>query len=312
MPWRGTTPPLAGLMAGHIAATPPGITVNTFTIENILTEVIFRLTNPPTGGSLVVELNDLADGTGDLHQTTFAAGETFKKEVGLSISVGALYLIVRSEGGDDTSMNLSGEYTMNSVEGVTDPFTTLAKVKLDADIAGADANRDTVINSIIAGVTRQMQDYIGRDIVQGTATDEKIGSTGSNLIQTKNYPLLAVTALEENGTALVEDTDFEMEEHDLERGQIARISGTEPIGWLSGRRIVKTTYDHGFVTIPDSLVRAATSLVVAKYNETVQSGKGWGGVLSKGVDPNATVTYDKEIWQRETIPAMEPFRRWVA
>ena len=57
---------------------------------------------------------------------------------------------------------------------------------------------------------------------------------------------------------------------------------------------------------------AATSLVVAKYHETVQSGKSWGGVLSKGVDPNASVTYDKEIWTRETIPAMTPFRRLQA
>ncbi|KKK50163.1 hypothetical protein LCGC14_3127790, partial [marine sediment metagenome] len=124
-----------------------------------------------------------------------------------------------------------------------------------------------------------------------------------------HYPITNITSLSENDTALVEDTNFESLEQDLEVGRIVRISGTSSTGWAAGRRNVKTTYDHGFVSVPDSLVTAATALVVAKYFETVQSGKGWRGLLSKGVDPNAATTYDKAIWERETIPAMRPYRQ---
>ena len=307
MPWRGATPPIAGLIAAPIAAQQ----VNAFSVANILTEMTFRLTDAPgTGDSVTVRLQDAEDGLGDTESLTLSNLETFKQSTGLSMSVGTLWLEVTAASG--AGMNLSGEYVMNSVVGVTDPFTTLANVKLDANIGGTDANRDTVINSIIAGVTRQMQDWMMRDIVQGTATAEKLDGWYSDEVYTKHYPLLAITSLTEDGTALVEDTDFESLEDDKPSGRIVRISGTETAQWTKGRRKVKTTYDHGFVTIPDSLVVAATSLVVAKYFETVQSEKGWRGVLSKGVDPNASVTYDKAIWERETVPAMLPFLRRVA
>jgi hypothetical protein len=185
-------------------------------------------------------------------------------------------------------------------------------VKLDAKIASDDSDRDTVLNSIIAGVTRQMQDWMGREIVQGTATAEKISGHFSDAIYTEHYPLIEVASLTENDTALVEDTDFEALGPDLPYGKIVRTSGTSPIAWGKGRRNIAITYDHGYVNVPDSLVTAATALVVAKYFETLQSGRGWRGLASKGVDPNATTTYDKEIWARETIPAMTPFRKRLA
>jgi hypothetical protein len=209
-------------------------------------------------------------------------------------------------------MNLSGEYEIESASGVTTFLTTLAKVKLDAEIAGTDADRDTVLNSIIAGVSKQMQNWMDRPIVQSTATDEKISSAGSSVVQTRHYPIISISALTELDTALAEDTGFEIEEQDKERGQIERISDGLPIAWVRGRRVVKVTYVHGFASVPDDLVQAATALSVARYFETKQSGKGWRGLASKGVDPNSATTYDKEIWLRETIPAMAPYRRVMA
>jgi hypothetical protein len=72
------------------------------------------------------------------------------------------------------------------------------------------------------------------------------------------------------------------------------------------------TYIHGYAAVPDDLVTAATALVVARYFETKQSSMGWRGLASKGVDPNSSVSFDKEIWLRETIPAMAPYRRVMA
>ena len=307
MPWRGATPPIAGLLTTPFAAQQ----VNAFSVANVLTEMTFRLTDPPgTGDSVVVQLQNNEAGDDLTQSLTLSDLETFKQSTALSMSVGTLWMDITTATG--TAMNLSGEYVMNSVVGVTDPFTTLAKVKEDADIAGTDADRDTVLNQIIAGVTSQMQGWMKRDIVQSTATSEKIDGDGSDEIFLEHFPLIEVTSLTEDGTALVEDTDFEAVGPDLDAGRIIRISGTDPTAWSSGRRNIKLTYDYGYVNVPDSLVIACTSLVVAKFFETAQEGKSWRGVLSKGVDPNASVTYDKEIWTRETIPAMAPFRRFQA
>lgn len=310
MAYRGTTVALTGLVNAFISEDPLGRTVKLFTQENILTEVLFRLTDAPDG-DLVVELNDQPDGTGTAQQVTFASGEVYAEATGLTKSMGSLYQIVRSEAGSQIAMNLTGEYTLNSVTGVEDYFTTLARVKLDAVISGADDDRDTVINSIIAGVTREMQDWMGRSIVQGTATAEKISTWHGDEIFTEQYPLIEVTSLTENGTALVEDTDFESLAPDLPFGRIVRISGDDPIGWARGRRNINLTYDHGYVTVPEALAQAATAMSVIRYNESVQ-GSGWRGLASKGVNPNATTTYDKDLWERETIPAMRPYRRFGA
>jgi hypothetical protein len=198
---------------------------------------------------------------------------------------------------------------MSAASGITDYFTTLAAVKLDAKISGTDADRDTVLTSYMAGVTRQMQDWMKRDIVQGTATAEKLDGWYQDSVYTKHYPITNITALTENTSALVEDTDFESLEGDQESGRIVRISGGYPQSWTAGSRNVAITYDHGYVAVPDSLVTACTSLVVAKFNESVMSGKAWGGLASRGVDPAGSSTYDKGIWERETIPAMTPFLR---
>lgn len=311
MPYRGTCIPYPGLMAGYIGTSPPGLLVKQFTVANVLTDLLFRVTDPPTGGDLIVELNSQEDGNGDALQVTIADGETYGSTTG-SISVGSLWQIVISEGGSDTAMNLSGEYEMNSVVGAEDLFTTLAKVKYDAAISGTDANRDIVLNNLIAGVTREMQDWMGRSIVQGTATAEKIDGWYSDEIFTEHYPILEIASLSEDGDALVEDTDFESTGGDLEHGRIVRLSGGEPVQWVRGRRKMSVTYDYGYVNVPDSLVTAATSIVVAKYHETIQSGKGWRGLLNSVVEPNASATYDKEIWEREVIPAMMPYRRRLA
>jgi len=306
MPWRGATQNIAGLISAPVAASQ----TNAFSVENILSEMTIRLSDPPgTGNSITVRLQNNQAGDDLTEAVTLSNLETFKQSTGLSMAVGTLWLEVSAVGGTPTAMNLSGEYVMNSVTGVTDPFTTLAKVKLDADIAGTDADRDTVLNSLIAGVTNEMQKWMGRSIVQATATAEKQDGHNSDEIYLDHYPIIEVTSLTEGGTALVEDTDFEGIEQDLEDGKLVRISGDDPVQWANGRRNIVVTYDYGYVTIPETLVMAATSLAVARYKETVQSGSGWRGLLSKGVDPASTITFDKDIWARETIPAMAPFRR---
>lgn len=307
--WRGATQPITGLISAPVAASQ----VNAFSVENILNEMTFRLAHPPgTGNSITVRLQNNEAGDDLTEELTLSDLETFKQSTGLTMSVGNLWLEVSGVTGTPTAMNLSGEYVMNSVTGVSDYFTTLAKVKLDAKIAGTDANRDTVLNQYIAGVTSRMQDWMDRDIVQGTVTGDKLDGSGEDTIFTERFPIIEITSLSEDGTALTKDTDFEIVGTDLAAGRIVRISGDSAIPWPSGRRNIEITYDYGYVAVPDALVDAATALVVAKFFETVQSGKGWRGLASKGVDPSATTTYDKEIWQRETIPAMRRYRRLVA
>jgi hypothetical protein len=305
----GSTPPIPGSLTGFVGQD--GIPVAYFTAANVLTNASFTVLEAPSGGTTVLNLNTAADGSGSGITVTIADGDNFATASGtVAIAAGSyIYQRVVSDAGG--ALALSGEYTVSSTTGVTTLLTSLAAVKLDAKITGTDANRDIVLNSIIAGVSVRMENYMDRSISQATATDEKLDSIGDYKVQTRHYPIISVTSLEEDGTALVEDTGFELNEEDLERGQIIRISGDDPIAWASGRRVVKVTYEHGYAAVPADLVQAATAQSVWEFNQTIQSGKGWRGLGSKGVDPSAAVNYDKDHWLREVVPVLEKYRRQV-
>lgn len=306
MAWRGTFVTIPGLLTGHVGVIQQ---VYQFDAANTLTKITWRVTDAPSGGTVKLRVHDQADGLGAYQELTIANGTTFVTATVSMVTGAGLWQEVEAESGG--AMNLSGEYEMISGDGITQNFTTLAAVKLDAKIAGTDSDRDSVLNAMISGVTGMMQDWIGRKIAQGTVTGEKIDGYSDGPIQTKHYPILDIVTLTENTKTLTEGVDFESVGTDLAHGQIYRLSGSSSIAWSSGKRNIVVTYDHGYVVIPPALVTAATALVVAKFFETVQSGKSWRGLLSKGVDPNSAVTYDKEIWKRETIPAMAPYRKAV-
>ena len=305
----GTTPPIAGALTGFIGED--GIPVAYFVSANVLTDAAFTVLQAPSGGTTVIALNTAADGTGDEIEVTIADGDNYATASGtVAITAGSyLYQIIVSDSGG--ALSLSGEYTVETTTGVVAMLTNLAIVKIDGDITGTDANRDIMLNYIIAGVSARMQKWMGRPIDPQTATDEKLDSIGNYVVQTRHYPIISVTTLEENGTALTEDTHFEVGEDDLKEGHIVRISGEYPIAWASGRRVVKVTYEHGYASVPPDLVQAATAQAVQDYNDTLQSGRGWRGLSGKGVDPSASVSYDKDFWEKFTVPVMEPYRRQV-
>lgn len=290
-----------------------GMQVAYFATPNTLTRLSLFATDAPSGGTVTAELNTASDGSGDSISVTIADGDNFATATGaVTIAAGgSLYLIITEDSG--SALNLSGEYEVYQTSGVTTLLTTLANVKLDAKISGTDADRDTVLNTLIAGVSKRMQDWMDRPIVQTTATSEKIDSDGFWAILTKHWPIISITSVAlADGTTLVENTDFECLEQDKAKGQIVRLSGGYKTGWERGERVVTVTYVHGYAAVPDDLVTAATTAVVQFFHETQQSGKGWRGLLTKDINPAGSPTLDKTVWEQQVIPAMIPYRRLVA
>jgi len=303
MAWIGSCAPIAGSLSGFAGVITK---IRDFDAANTVTNVVWRVGIAPDAGTVVMRLHDQDDGLGNYLEATIADGEYYISQDGTLSTTDGLWQEVVSA--DNNAMNLSGDYIMQSLSGITDYFTTLARVKQDLNESGVDTDRDTVITSMIAGVTRRMQDWMSRDIVQGTTT-EKLSGHSRGALHVTHYPITTITSLSEASTDLTEGTDFESIGPDLTAGEIFRLSGGEQSKWAFGRRNVAITYDHGYTSVPESLENAATALVVVKWFETVQSAKGWRGMSSKGVDPAASTAYDKDVWLREVIPAMAPYRR---
>jgi hypothetical protein len=286
------------------------IPVAYFTSATVLTRATFYVAGAPSGGTVTIELNTAEDGSGSDIEVTIADGDYFATNTGsVAIAAGGyLYQRITDESGG--AMSLSGNYEIESAVGATIFLTTLAHVKLDAKIEGVDADRDTVLTQLIQGVSRQIENHIGRSVLSSSTTGERVDGSGDNILTLHHYPIISISSLAENGNALVEDTDFEITDRDMARGQVARINGGVPMAWTSNTRGILTTYVHGYAAIPDDLVWAATALVVNRFNESAK-GKGWRGLGGKGVDPSSSSAYDKEIWERDIMPVLAPYRRWV-
>ncbi len=166
------------MLSGFVGPPVVPLTVAYFAAANTLERVSFRVTDPPSGGSVTIELNTESDGSGDSISATIADGTDFITATGsVAIAEGSLlYQRVTAESG--SAMNLSGEYEVTQSSGVSTMLTTLARVKADLDISSVDAPRDALLTHIIAGVSKQMQDWINRPIVETTATGDQLDRAG--------------------------------------------------------------------------------------------------------------------------------------
>jgi hypothetical protein len=267
-------------------------------VAKLITRVFLSRTDHEAGDVVTAAVRNATAGGGEGISVTLASGENEQTETG-SVTVEAdepTYLRVTAA--DAHSMNLRGWFEVDGAAGVTAALTTLARVKQFIELSGSDD--DDLINNLIASVSSEIQGWLDRAIVQATATDEKIDSIGDNVISTRFYPIISISALTENGTALVEDTDFEIEEQDKERGQIARISGGYASSWASGTRIVKVTYSHGYASIPDAIIQAANELVAYDYRQSKPGGYRFGK-LNKVLDTGGTSNYlsRDDLWKAQ-------------
>ena len=303
--------------------TIPGVTsaledvdilIATLGVACTISRVLLRQTDYDDGGatdtSVTASVRNATAGGGEGISVTIA--DQAQSNVGTgSVTVEAdesIYLRVSS--GNATSMNLTGWVEISDAAGVTTALTSLARVKEFLNISGS--TDDDRINTLIAAVSAEIQGAIGRKIIQATVTDERVDSIGDHVIGVNEYPIISVSSLSEDGTALTEDTGFEMKAQDLARGQIVRLSGGDPTAWASGRRIVTVTYSHGYATVPEDIKQAATELVAFDYNSEKPTGARFG-MRGKALDAGGSSDYltRGEVWdaQRHRLAAYR--RAWM-
>ena len=78
---RGATPPIGGVLDGFVGPVVP-LQVAYFDSANQLTAVSFRLLNPASGGTIVVQLNTESDGSGDGIEVIIPDGERWGRATG--------------------------------------------------------------------------------------------------------------------------------------------------------------------------------------------------------------------------------------
>lgn len=263
--------------------TLPGITsqlddvdvlVGTLGVATTVTRVMLRHTDYDDGGATDTSV------TGTIRNATAGGGDgiafsildqTQSITATGSMAVSASESIYLRVSAGSASMNLTGWVEVEAASGVTTALTNLSRVKAFLGITAS--TNDALLTTLINGVSAEIQQWLSRDIVQATETNEKKTAWGGDdAIYLRHYPIVSVTTVTEDGTALVEDTDFEHTQADDRAGRLARISGGDPYPWTTGTRNIAVTYAHGFATVPEGLAQAATELVAHDFRSSTPGG----------------------------------------
>jgi hypothetical protein len=304
---RVPLPTIVGIVESFVGTPLP---VASVTVATVISEMQVSCTDPGTGG--VSAVFRLSTSTNPLDtpyvECQLAPGARLSTPVvGAAITTGVgdtIYLHVAN--GIPDMLNASGFYVVGTVGAAVPTLTTLALVKQDLGITSADADRDALLQNIIDGVSVRMQTWMNRNIVETTTTDEYIDSIGQPELTLQGFPITTMTSVDEHSTALTEGDDYRV---NASAGVLTRTNGSGIMGWGRGIQAIRATYAHGYATVPNDLVRAATAQSAQDFHETQASGKGWRGLSSKGVDPSAPIVFDKDFWSRETVAVMRPYRR---
>jgi hypothetical protein len=168
-------------------------------------------------------------------------------------------------------------------------LTDLTTVKTELGISGStyddQLGRYITVASIAAG------QYCNRVFVVETVQDRfditfpRLRFGGEEKLQTSRWPVITMTSLTENGTALVKDTDYKV---DTSNGLLIRLdTNGDPTTW--GQSPVIATYSVGFASIPADLEDAVIRMIRARW-------------FAKDRDP---------FTRQENIPGVRDIAYWV-
>lgn len=305
MPDRVPLPTIAGLLNGFVAVDLP---IAYFAAAQTLEGVYPTLADPPAGGTIVLDVRTATGGGGS--GITATIPDTLRSpatEATGSVTVAAgdtLYLRITADNSGSTAMNLGGYITVSAAVGAVTALTTLALVKAYKGITVS--TDDTLLNTLIAGVSADMQDYLRRSIVSVAITGEKHDGHDRDTLILDDFPIIvppAVAVTDRNGDA-VDTTKYEVDE---DAGMLIKVDTGVPGIWEKGRRNFTAAYTAGFAAVPPELSLAATKQAVYEFQKTTPGG-GRIGDLGEALDAGGSLNYRTGKWAEGVLDTLERFR----
>lgn len=157
-------------------------------------------------------------------------------------------------------------------------LTTVSDVKAWLNVTAT--GDDNLIQRLITGASDFIEQYLSRDIVQTTYTNERYHGNDGVQLMLRNWPIVSVTSItvtDQAANVLGSYTGancwFDDRSIYLSTGDV----------FTAGRGNVQVTYVAGFTTVPYGLAQAAIELVSMRYRERERI-----GLASKGIEGATT------------------------
>lgn len=186
-------------------------------------------------------------------------------------------------------------------------ITTRTLVKAQKDITGTTL--DSVIDSLIAAVSEMAEDYLGRELLKATYTEERPLRARTRYVSLRGFPIDSVSSVKYARTYDFSDID------DLDEGlyQVRKAQGQIYLSGISTwfeTGFVQVTYLGGMAEDTDDFVaehprmaQAATNEVIARLNRRLAADGNPQAI-------NSSVAYQKELQPlTDFYAALDPHRR---
>lgn len=292
---------LAGLLSGFVGVDVPFATISG---SFRMTRLDLRVTDAPSGGTVAAMVNTVTGGGGSaLLQGTIADGDRHVSVTGdIALSgTTTFYLRITAESGAALGLSASVELSLPDGGTATVFLSTLDNVKHAAKVTGS-AN-DAAIQRHLEGVSKAMQNWMGRQIISTAITAEYHFPTGLNsAILLEDGPVSTLTEVRLSGSILAA-TGYRLEGARLLR----RIAGSARTKWEQAE--VEVDYTAGYAAVPADLVEACTQEAATRWLRSVASGGPGLHVNAKTPETGDTKTFDTGPFLPQTIAAMSPYRR---
>jgi hypothetical protein len=190
-------------------------------------------------------------------------------------------------------------------------FSRLVYQSDDGSAGMSDAEKANV-EFLVQSASRQITDYLGRDIKSATFSEVWDGQAADMIIP-RQYPITAVSEVRFSANAdFTQGTVLGTGEYGFDEESVFLLFNRTPFG----RRCVRVIYTAGFVTVPQS-IQIATVIQFQMLNKAVSPGsKGTGpsdlgmeSISKMGETARKDTSLRKNGLASEAVGLIEPFRR---
>jgi hypothetical protein len=155
---------------------------------------------------------------------------------------------------------------------------------------------DAVVALLLGFADAVVAAETGRDSFDEVSETVTLDGRGDRVLFLPEPPVTAVASVTEDGTALVDGTDFWW----TSDGQLHRGSPTSSwdLSWSPARRNVVVDYTHGYATIPDGLVKVAVGIAGRLFQASAawaNSEVGADGIRRISLDGSDTVEFTDAV-----------------
>jgi hypothetical protein len=157
----------------------------------------------------------------------------------------------------------------------------------------AGVEDSTLLQVALEGADEAINGYIDQELLSGTATNEEHNGDGSDVLQLRHFPAIAIASITEwnpgfeSGTsATLDSTDYYAELH---TGIVYRIGSK----WPEGRGTVKVTYTYGVEETPADVRIVALQVAARIYDVGMVENESVGGVSATYVKGAGSLTEDE-------------------